>query len=419
MIESKDTQGIKVFRGGTLIDGKGTSPVAHSVVVTEGSKIRFIGKEDEGYPYKTDDVETHHINGKVIMPGLIDAHIHLWGPRTMDYYHRLMVHEYLSVLRGAEDLRRLLFAGFTSVRCCGGNKSVHLKRAVAEGTIPGPKVMAAHLSITQTAGHMDIHFLSLDEVRRSGKCRIADGPEEFRKAAREQFREGADFIKIATTGGIASQKDTPFECQTTHEEIRAVVEEAERKGSYVAAHAQSPAGVINAVRAGVRTIEHGLYLDKESCEIMRDSDAILVSTLSISHQLAEHGQEHGFPPWGVQKAKKAKEIHKKSIKLASDMGVRVAMGTDFSGGPIVLHGTNAGELKLLVDAGFTPMDAIVAATTIAAQALGVEKETGSLEAGKNADIIIVDGNPLEDIRILQDLSKIRMVVKEGDIVVQR
>ena len=411
---------VMIFKGGILLDGTGGPPVNDAVIVTQGSKIQFVGREDEDYPFKTDDVEVHNVNTKFILPGLIDAHIHLWGVRTMDYYHRLVVHEYLSVIRAAEDIRKLLSAGFTSVRCCGGNKAIHLKRAVQEGTLPGPRIVAAHLSVTQTAGHMDAHFVPLEEVKQKKlKTRIADGADEFRKAAREQFREGADFIKIATTGGIMSQKDTPFECQMTHEEIRAAVEEAQRKDSYVASHAQCPEGVINAVREGVKTIEHGLYLNKESCKIMKEQDAILVSTLAISHQLSEFGEKHGLPPWGVQKATEGREAHKASVKLAFDMGVKVAMGTDFSGGPILLHGTNAKELELLVEAGLTPMDAIVSATKIAAEALGVEKETGTLETGKAADFIIVDQNPLDDIRILQDAGNIHMVVKEGDIAIQK
>lgn len=409
----------KIYKGGILIDGTGSAPQKNAVLVAEGNKITYVGKI-ESAPPMGEDVEIVDLEGLFIMPGLIDAHIHLWGVRTMDYYHRLVVPEYLSVIRATEDVRKLLEAGFTSVRCCGGNKAIHLKKAVEEGTISGPRIVASHLSITQTGGHMDQHFVPLEEVRQKKlKTRIADGPDECRRAAREQFREGADFIKIATTGGIMSQKDTPFECQMTKEEIRAVVEEAERKSSFVAAHAQSSAGVVMAVKAGVKTIEHGLYLDEASCQVMADRDAVLVSTLSISHQLASYGKEHGVPPWGVQKASEGMEAHKRSIKLAFDIGVKVAMGTDYSGGPILLHGENAKELELLVQAGLTPMDAIVSATRNAAEALGMKNETGTLEVGKLADFIAIDGNPLNNISILQRLDKIRFVVKEGRTVVKR
>jgi len=422
MSYEKTNNKIKIFKGGLLIDGTGAVPLNQSVVVVEGTKIIFIGREQDEYPYKKDAVEIHHLYGKVIMPGLIDAHIHLWGVRTMDYYHRLVVHEYLGVIRAAEDVGKLLSAGFTSVRCCGGNKAIHLRQAVLEGTLPGPRIVAANLSITQTGGFADIHFLPLDEVkRRRLKCRIADGPDECRKAAREQLREGADFLKIATTGGTMSQKDGPFECQMTREEIQAVVEEAERKGSYVAAHAHNPMGVIHALRGGVRTIEHGKNLDKESCQMMKDHGAILVSTLSISDQIAARGKESGVSPWGLKKGIAGRESSRRSIKMAYDMGVKVAMGTDYSGAPMLPHGRNARELELLVDIGFTPMDAIVSSTKIAAEALGVAvaKETGTLEAGKNADLIVVEGNPIDDIRILQDHSKIRMVVKGGSLMVER
>jgi imidazolonepropionase-like amidohydrolase len=417
----KDKSKIRVFRGAKLIDGTGASPLPGSVVVVEGSKILFVGKETEDYPHNNDPVETHDISGKVIMPGLIDAHVHLWGWGTQDYYHRVIVPDMLGAIRAAEDLRKMLAAGYTSVRCCGGNKSVHLKRAVHEGTLAGPRVKAAHLVVSQTAGHMDIHFLPLEDVKQKAlQCRIADGPDECRKAAREQFREGADFIKICTTGGTMSQKDGPFEIQMTQEEIRAVVEEAERKNSYVAAHAQCSAGVIHAVQGGVKTVEHGKNLDRDSCQMMIDRDVILVSTLSIGHQLGTYGKDYGVRPWALEKAAAGKAASKKSLKMAYDMGVRIAMGTDYSGTPgLTPLGENSRELELMVDIGIKSMDAICSATQIAAEAIGMGKETGSLETGKIADLIVVEGNPLEDIRVLQDNKKIKMVVKDGKIIVQR
>jgi imidazolonepropionase-like amidohydrolase len=217
-----------------------------------------------------------------------------------------------------------------------------------------------------------------------------------------------------------SERDRPEHTQFTLEELQAIVEEARHVGTFCAAHAQGTEGVKNAVRAGFKSIEHGIYLDDEVIEMMRERGVILVPTFSIVKQIVEHGAEQGIVEWGLRKAREAYKAHIESCMRAYKAGVKIAMGTDFGTSPLFRMGTNAMELGLLVEnCGMTPMEAIVAATKTAAEACGLGAELGTLEAGKRADMIIVDGDPLRDVRILERAEAIRMVIKNGEIQVNR
>ena len=397
---------------GRIINGKGDVFEKASIEI-EGDRIfRITIPPDNDLGHIDMDLGT-----MAIMPGLVDAHVHLWGVRTMDYFSRLVVPEETNLLRAAQDLNKAVDAGYTSLRDAGSRFGIFLRNAVNEGTLRGPRIKTPRLVINQTGGHLDKHFIPLEEAKgRKTVCRIADGQDECRRAVREQFREGADYIKVCVTGGLTGEKEAPEEIQFSEEEIKAILDEAHRKGKKVGAHAQGLNGTRMAVQLGISQIEHGVFLDEALCELMVKKDVILTPTLSISHQFATEGERYGAMPWAIEKAKRILEAHIKSFQLAHRLGVKMAAGTDFSGAPMVPFGRHAFELELMVKAGFSPMEAILSATQTGSEVLEMKSETGTLEAGKLADLIVVDGNPLEEIRVLQDPDRIKLVMKEGQIL---
>ncbi len=248
------------------------------------------------------------------------------------------------------------------------------------------------------------------------QCLLCDGEDEFRKGARYALREGADFIKIFVTGGVASQRDKPEYPQMTRREIAAVVEEARRARKFVHAHAESSEGYINAVEEGVDVIAHGMDLNQDAINLSVEKDVTLVPTLSIAEIILKFGSAVGLPDWVLEKAKDVHEVHIKSTKEAYKAGVRIATGTDFFIGVKDIYGMNSLEIKALHELGMKPMDVLKAATFNAAKAAHIDVFTGSLEKGKYADLIVVDGDPLSDPAILLNKEKIKLVVKEGEIV---
>jgi imidazolonepropionase-like amidohydrolase len=412
------------IKNGTLIDGTGVPPQQNNLILIEDTKIVAIILESNVSNIETQipqDAQEIDATGKTIMPGLIDAHLHLMGIRSMQPIQWTLDMPALRAARATADSRKLIEAGFTSVRCAGSDVSVYLNKAIEEGTIPGPRIVAAHKIITQTAGHGDTHELPLEwAIGPYSMARIADGVDECRRAAREQIREGAGVIKICSTGGVMSEKDAPTQAQFIDEEIAAITTEAHRVGIKVMAHAQSPEGIQNAVKNGVDTIEHAIYLDNETITLLLEYNTIVVPTFAIVNSIVTKGVEAGVPEYGLIKAKASHEEHIKSIKQAYQAGVRIALGTDFCGPDIIPHGENAVELEIFVNqVGMTPMEAIVAGTKVSAEALGLENEIGTLEKGKNADLLIVDGNPLDDIKILQNKEKLLVILKDGQIKIDR
>lgn len=405
-----------LLKGGKILTGRPGEIIQGSVLMVEGSKIAFVGREDEVGREKKDRARIIAVETCTIMPGLIDSHVHFWGARTLDYLHRALVPDELNMIRAVKDVEALIDVGFTTVREAGGKKSIYLRRAIEEGTIKGPRILSAHRAICITGGHYDLHFLPLDHVKgMKGNFRLADGADDCRKAVREQLREGADFIKICTTGGIMSQGDHPKEVQFSSEELNSIVEESHDHGKRVAAHAQGLDGIISAVRAGVDTIEHGTFLDEETAELMVKRGIFLIPTLSLMHKIATEAGSYGMSPWALKKGAELNKVAVNTFNLAQERGVRIASGTDFSGAPPMRHGGNAIELSLMVQAGMSPYDAISSATKVAAEAIGIQERTGTLEEGKWADILVIEGNPVHDISILMDKSRIRMVIKEGHI----
>jgi len=401
----------KLVIKGRIIDGTGKEPFPRGVVIIDGSRIQQIGTNQE--IVIPEDAEIIDAKDDTILPGLIDVHVHLSG-KSGNQFISFFEPETLKAIRAAASCKTLLDAGFTSVRDVAG-LGVYLKRAIAEGIIRGPRISSANRMLTQTAGHGDVHNMPIEYVKNHHSARICDGADDCRKAAREQFREGADFIKISSTGGVMSEKDMPGASQFTIEEIMAIVEEARRVGSYVAAHAQGIEGIKNALKAGVKTIEHGTCLDKEAAEMMLESGAIMVPTLAIGDRVLAKGEESGIPEHVLKKARAGVKIRNQALQRAKEAGVKIALGTDFSDTSITPFNEIAQGLELLVKYGFLPMEVIMAATKIGAEVLQMEKELGTLETGKLADLIIVNSDPIADITCLKNPENIKLVVKNGVI----
>lgn len=409
---------------GRIIDGTGRPVIEKGGVVLKNSIIIEVGDMEVIEVPK--EAKVVDVKGKTIMPGLIDAHVHLTGLRTGDFIREPLLTPFATlVARAIKDLEALINSGFTTMGDAGSIIALQLKKAEQEGTIISPRIIAAGHTLSQTFGHGDQHFLPIEYVdARTTRMPtvfsslICDGVDECRKAARYALRAGADFIKIMATGGVMSEKDRPEYTQFTLEEIKAIVEEAKHAHRFVHAHAQGAEGIVNALKAGVKVIAHGIFIDEEGMELAKKKNAIVVPTLSIVEQILMYGKELGIPEWGLRKSREVHEIHIANIKKAYEAGVKIAAGTDFIGGVKAFrYGDNSLELQLLVEkVGMTPMDAIIAATKNAAEAVGMEKKIGTLEENKIADIIIVNGNPLEDIKVLRNPENIIMVIKNGKII---
>jgi len=428
-MSKKGKRNMTVIRNGTLIDGTGAKPKKNSVVVVEGKKIRAVGREGEVKIPKKAKLTEVDASGKTVMPGLIDSHLHLIGLKTDHILEEELVRPpQLGLIKSVYDAVDLLEAGFTTVKDCGGF-GIYLKRAIAEGTTRGPRILSAGYTLSQTGGHGDVHFIPVEWVdARVSKRKsflvmslLCDGVPECIKAARYALREGADFIKVMASGGVMSMIDRPEHTQFTLGELKAIVEEARHVGKFVTAHCQGTEAMKNCITAGVKTIDHAFYPDDEVIRMAKKrEDVVFVPTLSINWRIITGGEEAGYQPWAVEKGREVWEITKKNITKLYKAGLTIASATDFCGSPLLKMGTNAMELELLVKhCRFKPMDAIVAATKNGAKACGLEYEIGTIEKGKLADIIIVDGNPLKDIKVLQEKSKVRMVMKEGKIEANR
>ncbi|UCC65183.1 MAG: amidohydrolase family protein [Anaerolineae bacterium] len=400
------------LKGGRLIDGHGGAPIENALLLIKGERIEAAGGSEAIHiPAGADVID---VTGKTIMPGLIDAHLHFLGIKSMNQVTWIIDPPHLRGMRAVMDAWKVVDAGFTTVRDCGGMLAIYLKRAIEEGSIVGPRIVAAGLAISQTAGHADQHFVPQAWNERLMLGRVADGVAEVRKAAREQLREGADFLKIMTTGGVMSEKDKPTASQFSMEEIRAFVEEAGNAGVKTATHAQGTQGIKNALLAGIDSIEHGFYLDDECIELMLEQGAYLVPTFAVGEAIAFKGLEAGVMESSVRKARSIQEAQLGAFKRAYQAGVKCGLGTDYLSDPLSPMGGNAVELEMYVKkAGLSSMEAIVCATRNNAGLLGLEDQLGTLELGKLADVIVVDGDPLQDIAILQTRERITHVFKGG------
>jgi imidazolonepropionase-like amidohydrolase len=408
---------VKTVIGATMLDGRGGPPIPRAIIVVDGDTISQVGPE--GAIPRPHGSEIVDLGGMFVLPGLIDAHVHLQGRRALSYREHVFVGEGMRAARATADLRRLLEAGFTTVRECGGYTALSLKQAVAEGSIPGPRILAAGRFVERTGGADDPSFMPLEWTNTGGfhGARLADGPVEVRRAVREQLRDGADLIKTCSTGAAfvhANSRTDLLEWST--EELQALVDEAHRLGVRVAIHAHAAEGIRQALECGADTIEHGTCLDAEGARIMADRNVFMVPTFFVLHQMAVSGLEHGAPDFVVRKARGLDQVHEQTFQLALQHGVPIAMGTDCSGTALGPHGRNALELEYMVKAGMSPMAVIEATTANGARALGIDREVGTIEPGKRADLVAVTEDPLRDIRALQS---VRFVMQGGVVVLSR
>ena len=395
---------------GTLIDGTGADPVRGAVVVVEGDSIAAVNV-DGSIPRGADVLDA---SGMTVMPGMIDCHVHLTSnpPKTME--QRLSTPFSLAIAEALKNAQTSLDHGFTTLRDAGGTPR-GVKLAIDNGLFPGPRLRVAVTALSQTGGHGDSTMANGSTLRVSNvevPFNLVDGPESARKTTREVLRAGADQIKIMTSGGVLSPSDEPSSTGMTPDEIAAVVYEAHAAHKTVMSHAQATQGILNAVLAGVESIEHGIYLDERVVDEMLARGTFLVATLIAPVSVLKLAEENpgSMPTWGVRKSKEVIEVHKESFRYAVERGVRIAMGTDTGVG---VHGTNAGELALMVECGMTPLQAIVATTKTAAECARLEKLTGTLEPGKRADIVAVKGDPLADIRVLEAAESFALIMRDG------
>jgi len=407
---------VTAIRAGTLIDGTGGAPVKNAVIVVQGGRITAAGA-NVAVPSGATVID---LSGFTVLPGFIDAHVHLAG-RTIgdgDWQHsRLTEMPSQLALLGAAHAQQTLEAGFTTVRVLGSAAfgDVALRNAINAGWIPGPRIVAAGVSFGIRGGHCDeTNGLQPDALgHEAGVAEgVADGVEEARNAVRYAVKYGADVIKICATGGVLSLTDSVGVQQYTEEEMRAIVETATQLDRRVAAHAHGTAGIKAAVRAGVTSIEHGSILDAEAVRMMKEKGTWLVPTLLAGFTVESLATAGRLPPPIAAKALAIAPRQHTSFKLAVDGGVRIALGTDAG---VMRHGTNGREFGLMVRYGMTPMQAIVAGTSNGATLLGLESEIGTIAAGKQADLVAVRGDPLQNIQILENVA----FVMKGGVVFKR
>jgi imidazolonepropionase-like amidohydrolase len=399
------------IRCGTLIDGTGAEPVRGATLVFEGDTIIDVDPSGQ-VPRGADVLDAGHLT---VMPGMIDCHVHL-GSSTWGIQERLLMPFSLVVAHAFVHARATLEAGFTSVRDAGGTPR-GVKMAIERGLFPGPRVRVAISALSQTGGHGDSIMPNGANLRPTNSelpNTVVDGVEGVRRAAREVLRAGADQIKVHTSGGVMSPNDEPGATGFSPEEIAAIVYEARATGKTVMAHAQANQGIKNAVLGGIHSIEHGIYLDDEVVAEMKRRGTFFVPTLVAPLWVVRRAEKDpaSVPPYALRKAREVLADHQASFRLAVESGVKIAMGTDTGVGP---HGSNAEELERMVEGGMTPMQAIVATTRTAAECARIAHLTGTLEVGKRADVLGVDGDPLANIAVLQDKSRLALIMRDGAV----
>jgi imidazolonepropionase-like amidohydrolase len=377
-----------VMRGGSVFDGRGTDPAPADVVI-DGSRIVDVGSDLDGD-------EAVDASGLTILPGFFDCHVHVILD-TVDVWRLINRPFSYSFYVAARNLKATLEAGVTSVRDAGG-ADLGIKEALRDGLIPGPRLQISLTMLSQTGGHGDDWLPSgvvapLMPGHPGIPDQIVDGPDEMRRKVRELYRNGADVIKVATSGGVLSPRDDPSHAHFRPAELAVLVEEATAAGMFVMAHAQAADGIKNAVRAGIRSIEHGIFLDDEGIDLMLAAGTWLVPTLVAPRGVLEAAAAGASIPEPIMdKARAVMAHHDAAVGRAIEAGVKFAMGTD-SG--VTTHGRNLRELGLMAELGMAPAGVLHASTRSAAELLGVEDDLGTVEPGKSADLTLVRGDPYD------------------------
>ena len=392
-----------VIHAGHVLDVKTGKISGESAIVIAGDKIESVG------PWRAEaGAKVIDLSRATVLPGLIDCHTHLTFDPNFGY-QQLGISEARQTLIGAKNARNTLLAGFTTVRNAGarGFTDVALRDSIAAGEVPGPRMLVSGPALSITGGHGDNNLLPFEyHVFNEG---VADGPENVQRKVRENIKYGADVIKFMASGGVLSKGDNPEATQFSQEEMKTIVSEAHRLGRKVMSHAHGAEAIRWASEAGVDSIEHGSYIDDAAIAAMKKNGTYLVPTLYLGDWFMEHWQEIHVPEFLMQKARVVMPAARKNVAHAFASGVRVAFGTDAAVYP---HGLNAHEFAVMVKLGLTPLQSIQAATLNAADLLGWSDKVGSLEPGRFADIVAVDGDPLADVT---QLERVKFVMKGGQI----
>jgi len=394
-----------VFHGGSVFDGT-LAPIAEADVVIEDGRIVELGTG-------LDADEQVECTGLTVLPGLFDTHTHVIFS-TLDWVEELVTPFSFRFFDAMRNLEATLATGITTVRDAAG-ADAGIKKAVDDGVIAGPRMRISVNMLSQTGGHADGWLrsgLDLDLEWPGSPSGRVDGPDAVRRKVREMIRAGADVIKVATSGGVLSPTDDPRHPHFRPDELEEMVAEATAAGIYVMAHAQGAEGIKNAVRAGIRSIEHGIYLDEEGIDLMLQRGTWLVPTLVAPLGVLEAVDAGAsLPASTIDKARAVVDVHQRNVARAIDAGVKVAMGTDSGVAP---HGANLRELDRLVACGMSPQQALVATTSSAADLMGLGEELGRVRPGARADLVLLDGDPLE-VATLRE--RVRRVWKDGTLVV--
>jgi len=410
--EAPEGKGVVALKAARLIDGTGAAPITNAVVVVTNNKITAVGSANSvSIP---PDARVIDLGDVTLLPGFIDAHTHLIGRVLGDPDGDMSVvkdYESFGAMLGVLHARDTLMAGFTSVRnvgAAGRFDDMALRKAINEGWTIGPRIETAGHAIGITGGHCDENGFRPGVAQLGPIDGVADGSEQIRQAVRLQIKYGADVIKTCATGGVLSEGDAVGATQYSYEELKALVEEANKLERKVAAHAHGTEGIKLAVRAGVSSIEHGSFLDEEGARMMKERGTFLVPTLSAAEAVERAAKTGVLKGLRAEKALAAAAAVRHSIKLAVANKIQIALGTDAG---VIPHGTNAREFFLMVEwGGMSNMQAIQAGTLNGAKLLGWDKNLGSLMPGKWADIVAVSGDPLKDIHAME---KVAFVMKNG------
>ncbi len=393
---------------GRIIDSVRDNAVENGAVIVEDERIVYAGPREQAPSFEEADVYT--CSDATVMAGFIDAHTHLTGAESM---HRSGDTPYDLLLTAVRDLSDLVDAGVIGVRDMSAFGRA-LRDAIAKGNIKGPRIMVGGRVLSISSGHCDFDVTKpvswCNEEDLTGY--MMDGPEECYKGVRRQFREGAEFIKICATGGVSSAIDDVNDQEFSEEELKVIIGEAKRHNTYVTAHCTGTAGTKAALKAGIGCVEHGVMLDEECCRIMKERNVPLVTTLSVALGLADMKD---LPPHIMRKAQGVKEAAMRSFRMAREYGITVALGTDYSNSPNTPYSEIGREFYSLTRCGYTPMEAVKAGTVNGAKLMRRDHEIGTVEAGKLADLVLVKGNPLEDIQILAHADNVQMVLIGGKI----